>query len=83
VIERAAAMCEQGRPIAADDLGVQWMPIPDSLAEHMEAEERRNLLATLESVDWNQTKAARQLKLNRTTLTSKLRRLGIERPRKK
>jgi DNA-binding NtrC family response regulator/tetratricopeptide (TPR) repeat protein len=83
VIERAAAMCEEGRPIADEDLGVQWVPVPDSLAEHMEAEERRNLLATLESADWNQAKAARQLKIKRTTLVSKLRRLGIDRPTRK
>jgi transcriptional regulator with PAS, ATPase and Fis domain len=83
VIERAAAMSEEGRPISEEELGVEWIPVADSLAEHMEAAERRNLLATLESVDWNQTQAARQLKLKRTTLASKLKRLGIERPRKK
>jgi DNA-binding NtrC family response regulator/predicted negative regulator of RcsB-dependent stress response len=83
VIERAAAMCESGELIAADDLGIDWIQGSGSLAEHLESEERRSLLAILESVDWNQSKAARQLKIKRTTLLGRLTRLGIERPRKK
>jgi transcriptional regulator of acetoin/glycerol metabolism len=83
VIERAAAMCEPDAPIAADDLGVEWIQVQGSLEEHLEAEERRSLLAILESVDWNQSKAARELKIKRTTLRGKLTRLGVEIPRKK
>jgi transcriptional regulator with PAS, ATPase and Fis domain len=83
VIERAAAMCESGDLIAADDLGIDWIQGSGSLAEHLENEERRSLLAILESVDWNRSEAARQLKIRRTTLLGKLIRLGIEKPRKK
>jgi transcriptional regulator with PAS, ATPase and Fis domain len=83
VIERAAAMCESGNVITADDLGIDWIQGSGSLAEHMESEERRSLLAILESVDWNRSEAARQLKIKRTTLLGKLTRLGIEKPRKK
>ncbi|HKA24614.1 MAG TPA: sigma 54-interacting transcriptional regulator, partial [Candidatus Eisenbacteria bacterium] len=83
VIERAAAMCEPGAAITPDDLGIEWTQGSGSLEEHLEEEERRRLIATLESVEWNKTKAAHLLNLRRTTLVGKLTRLGIEKPRKK
>lgn len=83
VIERAAAMCAPGEPITAEDLDIDWTSVGSTLEEHLEAEERRNILAVLESVDWNQAMAARRLKTKRTTLLGKLKRLGIERPAKK
>jgi transcriptional regulator with PAS, ATPase and Fis domain len=83
VIERAAAMCAPGEPITAEDLDIDWTSVGSTLEEHLEAEERRNILAVLESVDWNQAMAARRLKTKRTTLLGKLKRLGIERPTKR
>lgn len=83
VIECSAAMCESGSVIAPDDLGLEKIRVAGSLEEHLEDEERRHLIATLESVDWNRSKAARVLRLKRTTLLGKLKRLGIEVPRKK
>ncbi len=43
--------------------------------------ERRAILERLESLDWNQVKAAESLGLDRTTLRRKLTRYGIARPR--
>ena len=83
VIECSAALCESGSVITPDDLGLERIRVAGSLEEHLEDEERRHLTATLESVDWNRSKAARMLRLKRTTLLGKLKRLGIEVPRKK
>jgi transcriptional regulator of acetoin/glycerol metabolism len=69
--------------IDVEDLGLDAVRVAGSLEEHLEDEERRRLTDTLESVQWNRSRAARLLKLKRTTLIGKLRRLGITPPTKK
>jgi sigma-54-dependent transcriptional regulator len=83
VIERIAALHPGDRPIDAEDLGLEAIRVSGSLEEHLEDEERRRLLTALESVQWNRSRAARALKLKRTTLLGKMRRLGIAPPAKK
>jgi transcriptional regulator with PAS, ATPase and Fis domain len=83
VVERVAAMHRGEGAIEQDELGLDAPRVSGSLEEHLEDEERRRLLATLEAVQWNRSRAARALKLKRTTLLGKMRRLGIAPPAKK
>jgi two-component system, NtrC family, response regulator HydG len=83
IIERLAAMPPDAGLIEVDDLGLDPIRVAGSLEEHLEDEERKRLVATLESVQWNRSRAARILRLKRTTLLGKMRRLGIISPSKK
>ncbi len=83
MVERLATMPPESGYVGVDDLDLDPIRVPGSLEEHLEDEERRRLLATLESVQWNRSRAAHLLNLKRTTLIGKLRRLGIVPPSKK
>ena len=52
--------------------------VPMSLHDALVAPERRIILDTLGSCDWNRTKAAEILGINRTTLYKKMKQLGID-----
>jgi two-component system response regulator AtoC len=83
MVERLATMPPDSGYVGVEDLDLDPIRVPSSLEEHLEDEERRRLLATLESVQWNRSRAAHLLNLKRTTLVGKLRRLGIAPPGKK
>lgn len=80
VIERLVSMNENAAVIDVHDLGIGEIRYSISLEEHLEEEEKRRLIAILDSVQWNKSAAARILKLKRTTLLGKLKRLGITTP---
>jgi transcriptional regulator with PAS, ATPase and Fis domain len=80
VIERLVSLNDTGTVIGIHDLGIGEVRFSVSLEEHLEAEEKRRLMAILESVQWNKSAAARILKMKRTTLLGKLKRLGINTP---
>lgn len=50
----------------------------ETLAEALEAQERRVLLAALNSNNWNRNQTAAQLGINRTTLYKKIRSFGLD-----
>jgi transcriptional regulator with GAF, ATPase, and Fis domain len=52
-----------------------------SLTEELEEIEKARVRNALEATGWNVTSAANLLGLTRTTLSSRLKRLGIERPK--
>jgi len=54
-----------------------WTPIP--LAEALQAPERRILLKALRANDWNRSKTADDLGINRTTLYKKMKSYGLDR----
>jgi two-component system response regulator AtoC len=83
VVERVGSMHDREGPADVEDLGLDPIRIAGSLEEHLEDEERKRLIATLESVQWNRSRASRILKLKRTTLLGKLKRLGIVVPTRK
>ena len=82
LIDRLIAMSDDGTEIDSLRLGLGSVRTGASLAEHLEEEERSRVRGVLQSVRWNQSAAARALKIKRTTLIGKMRRLGIEPPRK-
>lgn len=73
------AILFSGPTIEAQDLS-----LPESVTrtepEAFEEATRSHIMKVLERVDWNQTRAAEILGLNRTTLQAKMKRLGISRP---
>jgi sigma-54-dependent transcriptional regulator len=93
LVERAVLMCESGASILLEHLPVEIVEalapaqdksfqheVDDSLRDavgHFEAEliERK-----LEALNWNQTRAARELNISRRTLIDKMQRHHIQRP---
>jgi transcriptional regulator with GAF, ATPase, and Fis domain len=49
-----------------------------SLPEIMKELQRQVITQTLEALDWNQTKAAKRLRVPLSTLNQQIRRLGIQ-----
>jgi DNA-binding NtrC family response regulator len=80
VVERLVSLNDHNALIDTHDLGIGEIRYSISLEEHLEHEEKRRLTAILESVQWNKSAAARILKMKRTTLIGKLKRLGIQTP---
>lgn len=88
VIERAVLL-GKGDAIGLDDLPAQLAsagPFPlepagdRSLKEAMQNPERRIILETLRSHEWNRQATADALGINRTTLYKKMKRLGLDEP---
>ncbi len=92
VVERATVLCEgttiepghlsldptvEPRP----DSGFELSPVPRSLSP-AELQERERILEVLRANVWNQSRAARSLKMPRRTFVAKLARYGIPRPQK-
>jgi DNA-binding NtrC family response regulator len=85
VLERALVLGDG--PIVADELELSDRPAPPDAVEHeptdlphdavMEDIERRRLAAALRAADGNQSTAAKQLGMPRTTFINKLRRHGL------
>lgn len=83
LIDRLVSLNEDGAELGEADLGLTRPKMSASLAEHLEEEERKRLMAILESVRWNQSATSRILRIKRTTLLGKMKRLGIVSPKKK
>jgi transcriptional regulator of acetoin/glycerol metabolism len=65
-----------GRQVIVDDLGNL------TLDQAIDQAERRILLETLESLNWNRQVTARSLGISRTTLFNKMRRFDLVDPRR-
>ena len=58
----------------------EGIPSEGTLSERIEAYEKSLILSTLRDVNWNISRAASKLGIDRANLHRKLRRYGIERP---
>jgi transcriptional regulator with GAF, ATPase, and Fis domain len=83
LIERAVILANDGiLPNPLPPIGTVAMTVPSSQTT-LKDSERALIMSTLESVDWligGATGAAAKLGLKRTTLISKMKKLGISRP---
>ena len=83
VIERAVVLSVDGilRPVLSDLK--RSIRMSSSLSKTLEEVEREHILSVLKETNWvigGQEGAARRLGINRTTLTFRMRKLGISRP---
>jgi PAS domain S-box-containing protein len=81
VIERALIVCSSRTLAVHPPNGTNGAAVPDNL--NLEEMERRHILSVLEHTGWRLSGpggAAELLGLKRTTLQSKMKRLGIQRP---
>jgi two-component system, NtrC family, response regulator HydG len=92
-VERAVILCRSNRIDAGDirlsRLGGDAAPLvnvgpaagePEHRELSLDALERSHILATLEHTDWNKSKAAQILGIERSTLDRKLKRYRVRRP---
>jgi DNA-binding NtrC family response regulator len=83
VIERAVVIA-RGRTISAEELAFLKAGVGECRLEKMTLKEMeiRHIRAALETCDWNVSQAARQLGVDRVTLTRKMKRHNLQRPKK-
>jgi len=83
VVEHAIVVC-RGRTIGAADISLAeglYAPSPPPGGKTaLEEVERQHIADVLEKTDWNVTKAAKVLDIDRGTLYNKIRRYGLARP---
>lgn len=82
IIERAVLMCE-GSEIGPDELLLEQPVSSAKGSGDPDSEEKQRILSALAQTAGNQTRAAELLGFSRRTLTNKLNKYGIKRPRKK
>ena len=81
VIERVVVIA-RGRMIGAEELAFLQSPGDSCIPEGatLKEMERRHLQNALETSDWNITRAAKLLDIDRVTLSRKMKRLNLKRP---
>jgi DNA-binding NtrC family response regulator len=67
----------QATGASADDADAPWTPTP--LAEALQEPEKRIILKALRANEWNRSKTADDLGINRTTLYKKMKAYGLDR----
>jgi DNA-binding NtrC family response regulator len=81
-MERASALAPSEADLKPEHfIGLSGSTESSSLPEELEEIERARVLNALEASDWNTSAAARLLGMSRTTLTGRIKKLGIEKPR--
>jgi two-component system, NtrC family, response regulator HydG len=78
-IERAMVVAREPE-IRESDFVFKVAAVPNGTPKSLEEIERAHILRTLESVKWNQTRAADILQIDRVTLHHKLKKYGWSRP---
>jgi DNA-binding NtrC family response regulator len=78
-IERAMVVAQEPE-IRESDFVFKIAAVPNGTPKSLEEMERGHILRTLESVKWNQTRAAEILQIDRVTLHHKLKKYGWSRP---
>jgi DNA-binding NtrC family response regulator len=78
-VERAMVVAQEPE-IRESDFTFKVNTVPNGGPKSLDEIERAHILRTLESVNWNQTRAAEILKIDRVTLHHKLKRYGWSRP---
>jgi DNA-binding NtrC family response regulator len=78
-IERAMVV-GKGRSIQPEDLPLRGAPrVPPAEADSLAEVERRHVASVLEKVDWNITRAAEALRVDRVTVYNKIKKYGLKR----
>jgi two-component system response regulator HydG len=78
-IERAMVV-GKGRAIQPEDLPLRGTPrVPPDEADSLAEVERRHVASVLEKVDWNITRAAEALRVDRVTVYNKIKKYGLKR----
>jgi transcriptional regulator of acetoin/glycerol metabolism len=81
-VQRAAALAPESGDLLAEDFAEsESLPEKASLNEELVDIERARILNALHASNGNTAAAARILNVSRTTLTGRIKRLGIEKPR--
>ena len=81
-MERASALAPSEADLRPEHfIGLSGSSESGSLPEELEEIERARVINALEASDWNTSGAARLLRMSRTTLTGRIKKLGIEKPR--
>jgi DNA-binding NtrC family response regulator len=75
-IERALVIRKEG-PIQPEDFPFQREAEPEETSQSLEEIERRHIERIVREANWNLSRAARILKIDRTTLYNKLKRYGL------
>jgi two-component system response regulator HydG len=78
-VERAMVVAQEPE-IHESDFVFKAASVPNGVPRSLDEIERAHILRTLESVNWNQTRAAEILNIDRVTLHHKLKRYGWSRP---
>jgi Nif-specific regulatory protein len=78
IVRKAVLLSHQ--TISANDIDVPDLHSQAVHAEDFSEATRQHILKVLDKVDWNQSRAAEILGLNRTTLQAKMKKLNIRRP---
>ena len=78
-VERAMVVAQEPE-IRESDFVFKAASVPNGVPRSLDEIERAHILRTLESVNWNQTRAAEILNIDRVTLHHKLKRYGWSRP---
>jgi DNA-binding NtrC family response regulator len=78
-IERAMVVAQEPE-IRESDFVFKVAGVPNGIPKSLDEIERAHILRTLESVKWNQTRAAEILQIDRVTLHHKLKKYGWSRP---
>jgi DNA-binding NtrC family response regulator len=75
-IERALVIRKEG-PIQPEDFPFQRQVEPEETSQSLEEVERRHIERIVRETNWNLSRAARILQIDRTTLYNKLKRYGL------
>jgi DNA-binding NtrC family response regulator len=78
-VERAMVVAQEPE-IRESDFVFKAASVPNGVPRSLDEIERAHILRTLESVNWNQTRAAEILNIDRVTLHHKLKRYGWSKP---
>ena len=78
-VERAMVVAQEPE-IRESDFVFKAASVPNGVPRSLDEVERSHILRTLESVNWNQTRAAEILNIDRVTLHHKLKRYGWSKP---
>ena len=78
-VERAMVVAQEPE-IRDSDFAFKAVPVPNGAPKSLDEMEKAHILRTLESVSWNQTRAAEILNIDRVTLHHKLKRYGWSKP---
>jgi two-component system, NtrC family, response regulator HydG len=78
-VERAMVVAQEPE-IRESDFVFKAATVPNGAPKSLDEIERAHILRTLESVGWNQTRAAEILSIDRVTLHHKLKRYGWSKP---
>jgi DNA-binding NtrC family response regulator len=78
-VERAMVVAQEPE-IRESDFVFKAASVPNGIPRSLDEVERAHILRTLEAVNWNQTRAAEILQIDRVTLHHKLKRYGWSKP---